>query len=176
MPWRPGRPQPTYFSRASRRRSSTASPGSRRWSGWASLRISPMRLRSSLGPMAPGSTARRCAPTAESSEADSSSTSQFTTHRTQFKRICVMKQVIVVTGASSGFGALAARALAHAGHTVCASMRETADRNAPAAAEVARYAAEHNVDLRTVELDVASDASTEAGIAKIIADNGRLDV
>jgi NAD(P)-dependent dehydrogenase (short-subunit alcohol dehydrogenase family) len=87
-----------------------------------------------------------------------------------------MKQVIVITGASSGFGALAARALAHAGHTVYASMRETTGRNAPAVAEVARYAIEHNVDLRTVELDVASDASAEAGIAKIIADNGRLDV
>jgi NAD(P)-dependent dehydrogenase (short-subunit alcohol dehydrogenase family) len=36
-----------------------------------------------------------------------------------------MKQVIVITGASSGFGAAAARALAHAGHTVYASMRET---------------------------------------------------
>ena len=35
-----------------------------------------------------------------------------------------MKQVIVITGASSGFGALAARALADAGHTVYASMRE----------------------------------------------------
>jgi NAD(P)-dependent dehydrogenase (short-subunit alcohol dehydrogenase family) len=34
-----------------------------------------------------------------------------------------MKQVIVVTGASSGFGAFAARALADAGHTVYASMR-----------------------------------------------------
>ena len=87
-----------------------------------------------------------------------------------------MKQVIVITGASSGFGALAARALANAGHTVYASMRETAGRNAPQVAEVARYAAEHNVDLRTVELDVASDASAQAGIAKIIADNGRLDV
>jgi NAD(P)-dependent dehydrogenase (short-subunit alcohol dehydrogenase family) len=85
-------------------------------------------------------------------------------------------QVIVVTGASSGFGLLSAKALARAGHTVYASMRETEGRNAPQAAQVAAYAAEHGVDLRTVELDVASEASVEAGIAKIIADNGRLDV
>ena len=87
-----------------------------------------------------------------------------------------MKQVIVITGASSGFGALAARALAHAGHTVYASMRETTGRNAPQVEEVAKYATEHGIDLRTVELDVASEASTEAGIQKILADCGRLDV
>jgi NAD(P)-dependent dehydrogenase (short-subunit alcohol dehydrogenase family) len=87
-----------------------------------------------------------------------------------------MKQVIVITGASSGFGALAARALADAGHTVYASMRETTGRNAPEVAEVARYAAENGIDLRTIELDVASGESVEGGIAKIIADHGRLDV
>jgi NAD(P)-dependent dehydrogenase (short-subunit alcohol dehydrogenase family) len=80
-----------------------------------------------------------------------------------------MKQVIVITGASSGFGALAARALAQAGHTVYATMRETTGRNAPQVAEVARYAAEQGVDLRTVELDVASSTSVEAGVAKIMA-------
>jgi NAD(P)-dependent dehydrogenase (short-subunit alcohol dehydrogenase family) len=88
----------------------------------------------------------------------------------------VMKQVIVITGASSGFGALTARALADAGHIVYASMRATTGRNAAQVAEVARYAKEHGVDLRTIELDVGSDQSTNAGIAKIIADNGRLDV
>ena len=87
-----------------------------------------------------------------------------------------MKQVIIITGASSGFGALAARALAHAGHVVYASMRETTGRNAAQVAEVARYAAEHKVDLRSVELDVASDQSAKAGIDQVIADNGRLDV
>jgi NAD(P)-dependent dehydrogenase (short-subunit alcohol dehydrogenase family) len=87
-----------------------------------------------------------------------------------------MSHVIVITGASSGFGAMAARALAHAGHTVYASMRESEGRNAPQAAEIARYAEEHKVDLRTVELDVSSDASVNAGIARVIADNGRLDV
>ncbi|MDB5768926.1 MAG: Short-chain dehydrogenase/reductase [Collimonas fungivorans] len=87
-----------------------------------------------------------------------------------------MQQVIVITGASSGFGALAARALARAGHTVYASMRETKGRNAPQVAEAARYAAEHGVDLRSVELDVADSASVEAGIASIIADCDRIDV
>jgi 3-oxoacyl-[acyl-carrier protein] reductase len=91
-------------------------------------------------------------------------------------RINVMKQVIVITGASTGFGALAARALVQAGHTVYATMRETTGRNAPQVAEAEHYAAEHGVDLRTVELDVAAAESVEAGIAKLIADTGRLDV
>lgn len=87
-----------------------------------------------------------------------------------------MSNVIVITGASSGFGAMTARALAHAGHIVYASMRETTGRNAPQVEELNRYAQEHKVDLRSVELDVASDASVEHGIAEIIAETGRLDV
>ncbi|MGR9394666.1 SDR family NAD(P)-dependent oxidoreductase [Rhizobium leguminosarum] len=86
------------------------------------------------------------------------------------------KQVIVITGASSGFGALTARALAKAGHTVYAGMRATEGRNAAAVADAAEFAKENNVDLRSVELDVASDASVVSGIARIIADAGRLDV
>jgi NAD(P)-dependent dehydrogenase (short-subunit alcohol dehydrogenase family) len=87
-----------------------------------------------------------------------------------------MKHVIVITGASSGFGLMSARALAHAGHTVYASMRETTGRNASRVEELRQYASEHSIDLRTIEIDVGSQASVDAGIAKIIADCGRLDV
>jgi NAD(P)-dependent dehydrogenase (short-subunit alcohol dehydrogenase family) len=87
-----------------------------------------------------------------------------------------MKNVVVITGASSGFGALAARALARAGHTVYASMRETLGRNAPQVQEVDKYATEHEVDLRSIELDVSSEKSCNAAIQEIIAKNGRLDV
>src|SRR6266481_6344870 len=86
------------------------------------------------------------------------------------------KNVIVITGASSGFGALAARALARAGHTVYASMRETTGRNAPQVAEAQTYAADHGADLRTIELDVAAEASASAAIEQIVAAHGRLDV
>jgi NAD(P)-dependent dehydrogenase (short-subunit alcohol dehydrogenase family) len=87
-----------------------------------------------------------------------------------------MKQVTVITGASSGFGALAARALATAGHIVYAGMRDTNGRNAPQVALAREYAGKNRVDLRPLELDVVSDASVEAGIGRIIAENGRLDV
>lgn len=86
------------------------------------------------------------------------------------------RQVILVTGASSGFGLMTARALARAGHTVYATMRETGGRNAPRVAEVAEWARAEGADLRTAELDVQSDASAEAAVARIIADAGGLDV
>src|SRR5260370_8354221 len=87
-----------------------------------------------------------------------------------------MKHVIVITGASSGFGRLSAEALAKAGHTVYASMRETTGRNAPQVADVERYARGYGVDLRAIELDVGSQQSVDTGIATILAAHGRIDV
>jgi NADP-dependent 3-hydroxy acid dehydrogenase YdfG len=65
-----------------------------------------------------------------------------------------VNQVIVISGASSGFGALTARALADAGHNVYAGMRNTTSRNADAVTQLSRYAASRHVELKPVEMDV----------------------
>jgi NAD(P)-dependent dehydrogenase (short-subunit alcohol dehydrogenase family) len=87
-----------------------------------------------------------------------------------------MKSIILITGASSGFGALAARALSLAGHTVFASMRGITGRNAEQVKEVEKFASKNDADLRAVELDVSSQESSDAAIKTVIAECGRLDV
>ncbi|MFF9675839.1 SDR family oxidoreductase [Streptomyces eurythermus] len=86
------------------------------------------------------------------------------------------QQIVLITGASSGFGALTARAVADGGDTVYAGMRHTTGRNAPAVRAAADHATEHKVDLRTVELDVTSQESVDSAVARILSEHGRIDV
>ena len=86
------------------------------------------------------------------------------------------QKVIPITGASSGFGNLAARALGRAGHTVYAGMRATAGRNAEAVAGLAELSAAAAIDVRGLEMDVQDQASVDAAIATILAEQYRLDV
>lgn len=87
-----------------------------------------------------------------------------------------MGQVIVVTGASSGFGALTVRRLALAGHTVYAGMRETSGRNLAAVADLGAFGSGNRADVHAVELDVRSQESADTAIGSIIREQGRLDV
>jgi NAD(P)-dependent dehydrogenase (short-subunit alcohol dehydrogenase family) len=87
-----------------------------------------------------------------------------------------VNKIIVITGASSGFGRLTANALARSGHTVYASMREMTGRNAQQATDVRKFAKENGVDLRPIELDVLSQESVDRAIASIIATHGNIDV
>ena len=87
-----------------------------------------------------------------------------------------MSHTILITGASSGFGLMTAKALALAGHVVYASMRETRGRNATRVADIAQWADAHHADLRSVELDVQSDASSQAAVEHVLAEAGALDV
>lgn len=87
-----------------------------------------------------------------------------------------MKSIILITGASSGFGRLTSEALAKAGHIVYASMRGTKGKNAARVEQVAAFSTEHGVDLRTVELDVQSQDSVDAAVAQVMAEAGRIDV
>jgi NAD(P)-dependent dehydrogenase (short-subunit alcohol dehydrogenase family) len=86
------------------------------------------------------------------------------------------KKIILITGASSGFGRLTAEALARAGHIVYASMRDVTGRNAKNAADMAEMSAGDGIDLRAVELDVQSEPSTNAAVEKIVVESGQMDV
>ncbi|MDQ4214927.1 oxidoreductase [Microbacterium capsulatum] len=74
-------------------------------------------------------------------------------------------KVALVTGASSGIGESAARHLRDAGFTVYAAARR-----------VDRMAALQAVGVRAIALDVTEDASAQAAVAQIFAEEGRIDL
>src|SRR5258707_2951137 len=85
-------------------------------------------------------------------------------------------KAVLGRGASSGFGAMAVRALADAKHVVYAGMRDIGGRNSKAAASTRRYAQENGVTLRPVEMDVSDQASVDCAVARVLAEARRIDV
>lgn len=86
-----------------------------------------------------------------------------------------MSSTVLITGAATGIGNLTARALAAAGHTVYASVRDIKGRNAGHANDLLELGRRDGLDLRVVELDVQSESSAEAAVATILDEAGRLD-
>lgn len=82
-----------------------------------------------------------------------------------------MKKIILITGASSGFGHDTAETLAAAGYKVFAGVRDIAGRNL-AVADALRAKG-----IEPVALDVTSDSSVNTAIAAVLAKSGgKLDV
>ena len=76
-------------------------------------------------------------------------------------------QIIVITGAGSGFGRTTAIELARAGHIVYASML-VADLEGERWASLRSVASEERLDLRPLELDVREEASCRAAVDRIL--------
>jgi len=86
------------------------------------------------------------------------------------------KQVVLITGSSTGFGRLFAETLARKGHTVFATMRDPGGRNAKNASEIRALAEKDSLPIHVLEMDVTDDASVERAVNAAIAKAGRIDV
>jgi NAD(P)-dependent dehydrogenase (short-subunit alcohol dehydrogenase family) len=86
------------------------------------------------------------------------------------------KQVVLITGSSTGFGRLFVEALARKGHSVFATMRDPAGRNAKNASEIRALAEKESLPIYVLELDVTNDASVERAVEGAVAIAGRIDV
>jgi NAD(P)-dependent dehydrogenase (short-subunit alcohol dehydrogenase family) len=85
-------------------------------------------------------------------------------------------EVVVVTGASSGFGRLIAETLARKNYRVFATMRNVRGKNAAAAGELRELAKSESVVLHVLDLDVTDDKSVDRAVSTVIDEAGRIDV
>ena len=79
--------------------------------------------------------------------------------------------VALVTGTSSGIGLATAVALARAGHTVAATMR-----NLNAARDIERIVAGEKLPVVVFELNINDDASVVNSVAGIVSRYGPIDI
>jgi NAD(P)-dependent dehydrogenase (short-subunit alcohol dehydrogenase family) len=86
------------------------------------------------------------------------------------------KQVILITGASTGFGRLFTETLARKGHTVFATMRDPDGKNTKNAAEIEALAKKESLAIQILDLDVTKDNSVEKAVRAVVDKAGRIDV
>jgi NAD(P)-dependent dehydrogenase (short-subunit alcohol dehydrogenase family) len=86
------------------------------------------------------------------------------------------KQVVLITGSSTGFGRLFTETLARKGHTVFATMRDPGGRNAKNASEIRTLAQNDSLPIHVLEMDVTDDASVERATDAAVSEAGRIDV
>lgn len=87
-----------------------------------------------------------------------------------------MKKVVLITGASTGFGRETAERLARRGHRVFATMRDIGGRNAPHRAAMDTLASREGLALEVLELDVTEDGSVTGAVDEALRRAGHLDV
>jgi NAD(P)-dependent dehydrogenase (short-subunit alcohol dehydrogenase family) len=85
-------------------------------------------------------------------------------------------QVVLITGASTGFGRLTAETLARKGYRVFASMRDIAGRNAGNRDELLALANKEKLELQAVEMDVTSESSVARCVGLVAEQAGQIDV
>jgi NAD(P)-dependent dehydrogenase (short-subunit alcohol dehydrogenase family) len=86
------------------------------------------------------------------------------------------KQVVLITGSSTGFGRLFTETLARKGHTVFATMRDPGGRNTKNASEIRWLAEKESLPVHVLEMDVNDEASVERAVDAAVAKAGRIDV
>ena len=87
-----------------------------------------------------------------------------------------MSAVVLITGASTGFGRDAAERLARRGHQVFATMRDIKGRNAEHREALERLAAREEIRLQVLELDVTDEESVQNAVRGALHAAGHLDV
>ena len=81
-----------------------------------------------------------------------------------------MKEVVLITGASTGFGRVTAELLARRGYRVFATMRDTAGRNSGAREDLESLGSD------VLELDVTDDLSVARAVSEALSRAGQIDV
>jgi NAD(P)-dependent dehydrogenase (short-subunit alcohol dehydrogenase family) len=79
--------------------------------------------------------------------------------------------IVLITGCSTGIGFATAISLAQAEHKVFASMR-----NPSSSPELAARAADENLPIHVLPMDVDSDESVREAVKEVLSAHGRIDV